>query len=236
MVDNFSSDFSATVAALVRLKSYAVVRGYTIPDSLIDEIANLQGVARTPQSTEVATKDLVKLDQLIRDVSQITYPINLENLDAITSGNGITRFSYWLLFLGMCAAILAGILIAVINGGAPVGQWAKAPLAICLGLIGAVIYVMLPNGRLNVVAGLDDESIATNLLRVITGGLLGFVIYVVKPDFLSLQQGSAAFGLLAPLIGGYSITLVVGILAKAVTAVELTLNLDEKKTQASLKK
>jgi len=160
----------------------------------------------------------------------------MENLSAITSGNGVTRFSYRLLFYGLCAAVIVGVLIALISGGTFMGQWVKGPLAICLGIIGAVVYVMLPNGRLNIVAGLDNESIATNLLRVITGGLLGFVIYIVKPDFLSLQQSSDAYGLLAPLIGGYSITLVVGILAKAVTAIELTLNLDDKKTQASLKK
>jgi hypothetical protein len=135
----------------------------------------------------------------------------------------------------LLAAILAGIFIALITGGTTWGQWAKAPLAICLGFVGAVIYVMLPNGRLNIVAGLDDESIATNVLRVITGALLGFVIYVVKPDYLSLKQGAEAYGLLAPLIAGYSISLVVGVLAKAVTAIELTLNLDDKKNQASLR-
>jgi hypothetical protein len=236
MVDISKSYFPERLADLVRLKSFAILRGYAISDSLIDEIAKLESAARSSQLEDIATEDIIKLDRLIRDVSQITYPINLENLSAITSGNGITKFSYWLLSFGLCAALLAGVLIALINGGTPLGQWVKAPLAICLGIIGAVVYVMLPNGRLNIVAGLDDESIATNLLRVITGGLLGFVIYVVKPDFLSLQQGSEAYGLLAPLIGGYSITLVVGILAKAVTAIELTLNLDDKKTQASLRK
>jgi hypothetical protein len=236
VVDSPNSDFPEKLAGLVRLKNFAVLRGYAIPDSTIDEIANLESAVRGLQPKDLKPEDLIKLDRLIRDVSQITYPINSENLSRITSGNGITKFSYQLLFYGLCAAVLAGFLIAAISGGTILAQWAKAPLAICLGVIGAVVYVMLPNGRLNIVAGLDDESIATNLLRVITGGLLGFVIYVVKPDFLSLQQGSEAYGLLAPLIGGYSITLVVGILAKAVTAIELTLNLDDKKTQASLRK
>ena len=236
MVDSSKSAFPERLAGLVRLKNFAILRGYAITDSLIEEIANLENAVGGPQLKDIASGDIIKLDRLIRDVSQITYPINLENLSTITSGNGITRFSYQLLFYGLIAAVLAGVLIALISGGTPFGQWAKAPLAICLGVIGAVVYVMLPNGRLNIVAGLDEESITTNFLRVITGGLLGFVIYVVKPDFLSLQQGSEAYGLLAPLIGGYSITLVVGILAKAVTAIELTLNLDDKNTQASLRK
>jgi len=236
MVDTPGRDFSERSAALVRLKNFAVLRGYAISDSLIDEISKLESSLKASQDRPIGPEELIKLDRLIRDLSQITYPINMENLSAITSGNGVTRFSYRLLFYGLCAAVIVGVLIALISGGTFMGQWVKGPLAICLGIIGAVVYVMLPNGRLNIVAGLDNESIATNLLRVITGGLLGFVIYIVKPDFLSLQQSSDAYGLLAPLIGGYSITLVVGILAKAVTAIELTLNLDDKKTQASLKK
>ena len=36
-------------------------------------------------------------------------------------------------------------------------------IALCLGLVGAVVYVMLlPNGRLNIHAGIDAENRANN--------------------------------------------------------------------------
>jgi hypothetical protein len=235
MVDSSRFDVGGRLKGLIILKNFAVTRGYAVPDGIIDEIVNLEAILRDSQPEKILPTEIVKLDRLIRDISVITYPINSENVSKILEGNGVTRFSYQLLSYGLLAAILAGAIIGLINTDTLIGNWLKAPLAICLGVVGAVLYVMLPNGRLNIVAGLDEESIATNLLRVITGGLLGFVIYVVKPDFLNVQKGAEAYGLLAPLIGGYSITLVVGILAKAVTAVELTLNLDEKKTQASLR-
>jgi hypothetical protein len=235
MVDDSKSSVQERLKGLIILKNFAVTRGYAVPDGIIDEIVNMETVIGDPQLEKISPTELVKLDRLIRNISVITYPINSENVSKLLEGNGVTRFSYQLLFYGLLAAILGGAIIGLISSDTLIGHWLKAPLAICLGVVGAVLYVMLPNGRLNIVAGLDEESIATNLLRVITGGLLGFVIYVVKPDFLNVQKGAEAYGLLAPLIGGYSITLVVGILAKAVTAVELTLNLDEKKTQASLR-
>jgi hypothetical protein len=85
---------------------------------------------------------------------------------------------------------------------------------------------------------LDEETKTINKLRIALGALLGFVLYVIQPsmfDFLT-DRTANPLKLLIPLIGGYSVTLVIGILAKAVTAVEITLNLDEKKIRATLKR
>ena len=70
---------------------------------------------------------------------------------------------------------------------------------------------------------------------------MGYVIYLIVPDIFGSLSGTNpsaknALGLLYPLVGGYSISLVVGVLGKAVTAVELTLGLDEKKNVGSLRK
>jgi hypothetical protein len=227
---------SDALLKLIALKGFALARGYEVPDAFINEIAALQRFIQNQSSSEFSAEDSVKVDRLTRDLSQITYPINAENVHRIIEGDGITKFAYKLLAAGFAAALLSGLLIGAIRAGGEWAEYAKAFLAICLGVVGAIVYVMLPNGRLNVVAGLDNESIATNVIRVTTGGLLGFVIYIANPAFLDIKTGSAAYGLLAPLVAGYSITLAVGILAKAVTAVELTLNLDEKKTHAALKK
>jgi hypothetical protein len=112
--------------------------------------------------------------------------------------------------------------------------------AISLRVVGAVIYVMLPNGKINIVAGLDDEAKLTNVARIIIGRIMEYVIYLIKQDVVFSSLGSTSsksnFGLLYPLVGGYSISLVIGVLSKAVTAVELTLGLDEKKNVGALRK
>jgi preprotein translocase subunit Sss1 len=133
------------------------------------------------------------------------------------------------------------MMYAIKVGWQPKEVW-EVMAAILLGIVGAVIYVMLPNGKINIVAGLDEETKLTNIARVIIGGIMGFVIYLITPDvFSSLQPPKNnsvknALGLLYPLVGGYSISLVVGVLSKAVTAVELTLGLDEKKNVGALRK
>jgi hypothetical protein len=226
---------SERLRELLDLKNFAISRGYPVPDGTIEDISALESaLASSPD--QVSQKDLIKLDLLTRDLSTITYPVTVDNVASLLEGRGVTKFASWLLTIGLCAAMSGGALIGLINAGTESDHFFKVVLAICLGIVGAILYVMLPNGRLNTVAGLDQESVATNLMRVIIGGLLGFVIYIVKPDLLSVQKGSAAYGLLAPLIGGYSITLVIGILAKAITAVELTLGLDDKKTHVALRK
>ncbi len=77
--------------------------------------------------------------------------------------------------------------------------------------------------RSNLVAGLDREAVMTNASRIVAGGILGYVIYLMVPDmFAKLRAPGADSGIpkvLFPLLGGYSISLVIGVIGKAVTAV-----------------
>jgi hypothetical protein len=229
-------DIESRVHKIVQLKNFAISKGYALPDNLIEDLAKLEIQIKDSTFSAIGQTEIVKIDKIIRDLCEITYPINIANIDKVTRGEGVTRFAYIVLATGLAAALACGAFIWIIKIESGFAEGVKSPLAIFLGIVGAVIYVMLPNGRINTIAGLDPESVALDLFRIFMGGILGFVIYIVNSDFLSLKAGGAAYGLLAPLVGGYSISLVVGILAKAVTAIELTLNLDEKRSQASLRK
>jgi hypothetical protein len=58
--------------------------------------------------------------------------------------------------VGVAAAVLSGIMMFAINTALqPTKVW-EVLAAILLGIVGAVIYVMLPNGKINIVAGLDE--------------------------------------------------------------------------------
>jgi hypothetical protein len=95
---------------------------------------------------------------------------------------------------------------------------------------------MLPNRKLNVFAGVDEASKANDTVRVAMGAILGFVLYIAvglaRPS--SNIPSQDVLRTVAPFIGGYSITLVVGILAKAVAAIALTFGIDEKSIRSSL--
>jgi len=193
-------------------------------------------------------KDRSKLDQLILLLTRITYPVTIENLSHLANKELLPKFVNKIIWTGISAAILCGVFMAVIRLGGRgasgfeyaelLAEGSKALLALSLGTVGSVVFVMLPDGKLNIFAGLDEETKAMNKLRITMGALLGFVLYVIRPNMFQFLQNPAlsALELLFPLLGGYSITLVVGVLAKAVTALELTLNLDEKRTRASLRR
>lgn len=222
------------LAKLVKLKDFSVTRGMPADKVAITEINALEAkhqVSNFPWEKE----DLDTLDLITRALSELTYPITIDNVENVYDTSG-QAFSYrWVnrfLGIGIFLAVFSGILMALIKKnpmimGADLSELWKVAASISLGAVGAVIYVMLPNGRINIVAGLDRETITTNGARIGIGGLLGYVIYLIKPQIF--DTSTEPLSLLLPLVGGYSISLVVGILSKAVNAVELTLGLDDKR-------
>jgi hypothetical protein len=234
----FSRDDNQRVDDLITLKEFAVQKGYSVPDKLIQDIAEVEyKFLRAANRPQPDANDLGNIDRLAIELTQITYPVTVSNIRALGSISGVTWFVYGLLFFGLLAAFGAGWAAWVAKRGTEWGGLAEGALPLALGAVGAVVYVMLPNGRLNVVAGLDAENRAFDVVRVVIGGLLGFVLYVLRP--VATTGGAASFDswtLIIPLIGGYSVSLVVGILAKAVAAVQLALNIDEKSVRASLQK
>lgn len=229
---------------LSRLKNFAIVRGASISDETIRDIGELEDrILFNGKPDGTWTKDdLIKLDLLIRVISEATYPITIDNVDNLLDKGGSYYWVHLFLWVGVAAAVLSGIMMYAINAKLEPKKVWEVMAAILLGIVGAVIYVMLPNGKINIVAGLDEETKLTNIARIIIGGIMGYVIYLITSDavFSSLSStnntAKNALGLLYPLVGGYSISLVVGVLSKAVTAVELTLGLDEKKNVGALRK
>lgn len=241
------------LADLIRLKNFAVARGLAVADDTLREIGDLEEgrsrVAAPPAEDALASDpppwskaDLVRLDLLIRSVSEATYPVTIDNVGGLLDGARSFVWVHRFLGIGVGAALLSSVGLWLVRQQPDMEVW-KVLTAIMLGLVGAVLYVMLPNGRINLVAGLDRETVVTNVSRIVIGGIMGFVIFLVMPDlFVGLKSGDqnsaapATLKLLAPLVGGYSISLVIGLLGKAVTAIELTLGLDDKKNVAAVRR
>jgi|GEM_PF-5980130 len=225
--------------SLLDLKRFAVENAYSIPEKLIGDIAAFEHkYLQDVETSKFDATDLGNLDRLTIELSQVTYPVTTSNVSKVRDGGKITAFVYIVLGVGLIAAFISGWFAWVIKHDGHCAGFAEAALPLTLGVVGAIVYVMLPNGRLNVVAGLDAENIANNVVRIAMGGLLGYVLYVAR--FIA-HSGTTpptidSWSLFLPLIGGYSITLVVGILAKAVAAVQLVFNIDEKSIRASLYK
>jgi hypothetical protein len=216
-------------AGLERLTQFAIRQGYQgLDGALLARIHTMLDKALPLTST-----DRAELDDLILELSKITYPVTVANVGEAVEGSCSTRFVYLILMIGLAMAITAGWEIWAISKGTlaeAAGTW----LALTLGFVGAVVHVMLPNGRLNLFLGIDAANRANSIVRIIMGGLLGFVLSLVMVPIDKPAVDPKT--LLVPLLGGYSITLVVGILAKAISALQLTFNIDSKQVQASLRK
>jgi hypothetical protein len=221
------------VDALIKLKDFAVRNGYSLPESIIEQAVSLETLRQSSDQVVFDEKTSTKVDNLAIELSQITYPVNLDNVKNV---HGVTAFVYILLAIALLASLLSGILIWLIEAGRSAGSSSlcSSLLALLLGTVGAIVYVMLPNGKLNVFAGVDEAS--NDTVRVAMGAILGFVLYIAvglaRPA--SNMPSQDVLRTVAPFIGGYSITLVVGILAKAVAAIALTFGIDEKSIRSSL--
>ena len=215
---------------LLTLKDFAIPRGMPVSESTIRGIGALEELHQSPN--RAWTRDqLTDLDLLTQSLSEVTYPITIENVENILNPDGDSLSYRWVnkfLSIGITLAVFSGVMMQLAKTAnfSDFKVLCGVVASISLGAVGAVIYVMLPNGRINIVAGLDRETVTTNAVRIGVGGLLGYVIYLIKPEIF---EGAEPLALLFPLVGGYSISLVVGILSKAVTAVELTLGLDDKR-------
>lgn len=227
--------------SLREMKEFAVGKGYKVPEKLIDDIVELEYKFRDRNKpSEWDLNDLKNLDRLTIALSAITYPVTACNVNRLGANSGITAFVYWLLIAGLVAAAVSGYFAWFIENGKDHQDWylalAAAFLPMTLGIVGSIVYVLLPNGRLNVVAGIDAENIAMNIVRVGIGALLGFVFLYAARSLANktLSDPIDPWTLFIPLMGGYSVSLVVGVLAKAVAAIQLALNIDEKSVRASL--
>jgi len=101
----------------------------------------------------------------------------------------------------------------------------------------AIVYVMLRTGGSIRLSGWTPKVIADTVVRIAMGGLLGYVLYIAgtidvdsghRATVWCGRRKQAGLETAAAAVGGYSITLVVGILSKAVAAFQLTFNIDEK--------
>jgi len=182
MSDSTATD-TGRVKGLHDLKEFAVQRGYNVSEKLLKDIAEVEHkFLRIVEPASMTSEQISNVDRLTIELSQITYPVTTFNVEKVLSNSGVTRFVYIMLAFGLCAALGAGFASSIVkhnNYGADIAQ---AVLPLTLGFVGAIVYVMLPNGRLNVVAGLDAENKATDIVRVVMGGSVGLCSPVCRPS------------------------------------------------------
>ena len=224
---------------LAALKDYAIANGVDIDDDLIDDVANLQRMAENSHLLEEGAT----IDKTVLRLCRLTYPVTIENITVGIVGEspGYERFKRLLMFLGGAGVILAVISAHLSFKGAYGTILPQSVFALCLGFLGSTVYSFFCALRiLPRTFGVDDKYL--NYARLVLGAVLGWIVYfaflqdtfqeafnVSNPTPTTDEPAKARMLLLSPFLVGYSTTLAVGILNKAITAVEITLGLEDRR-------
>jgi hypothetical protein len=224
---------------LVSLKDYAVANGVDIDDDLIDDIASLQRMAEPGSLLDEGAT----IDKTVLRLCRITYPVTIENIsvDVMGESPSYERFKLLLMLLGG-VGVIAAVASAHFSFKGQYGTiFPQSIFALCLGFLGAVVYSFFSALRiLPRTFGVDDKYL--NYARLVLGSVLGWIVYfaflqdtfqaafgVGDPPLANDEPTKARMLLLSPFLVGYSTTLAVGILNKAITAVELTFGLEDRR-------
>ena len=228
-----SIGYSERVQQTVLLKDYAISNNLEISDETLRAINYLLA----NKEHEPNEDNQYLLDRCIRDLTEVTYPTTIETVGINGggfSGSG-SRFLWTLAIIGMVILGLTVFSFSALQETSASNLYASI-LAACLGTLGALIYIFFNLIGVMSEKAFSDSDKYTNSLRLIIGAIIGWVFFFAfVPELASKAKEGNIISLL-PFLGGFSTRLVVGILTQAISAVELTLGLEDKSTDLRKRK
>jgi len=207
-----------------RLKEYAIGANLKVPDSIIDSLneasAFIRGSLRTAKANDFQ-KYGTRIDKALRELTAITYPTTASTLDAKPIEP--TRLMYVLLAVAAVALIVASASYEYIDKS----QYLHSSLAISLGVLGALVYFFFNLIGLMREREFDPDAAFEFVVRIILGGILGWLLSLAFPAIAKKSDGTinGSLTVLLPFLAGFSTRLVFGILSQAIRAVETTLGI-----------
>ena len=226
--------YERRLSSLLNLKDYALSSDISVSRTLIRDIGRLGA----GEVSDTAERNIL-LDYCIHDLTAITYPTTIDTINAAggqkVSGN---LFLWILVFLGLAALGGAAYTRSEVNGFIPTESITpdivnlgrlQGALAVCLGFLGALVYIFFNLVGVLVDRAFSDQDVYSNVLRLVIGAIVGWLCYYAAVPDLGRSNLETAW-LLLPFLAGFSSRLVVGIITQAISAVELTLGLEDKAT------
>jgi len=253
----------------IKLKDYAIRNNYQISDHTIMALNQLadevrvhfesadSGANAAKQPLELGEninfaaeaglqrggEDLMtRVDTILRDLIQLTYPASLElalSASAPSSGTRPTSQvalgraqlrSLWGV-LGLCASL--GIAVAIGSFGLGQGGplWYSL-IGASLGMLGSSVFLLVSLSELRSRRALVEADRQSAWTRLLLGPLVGWVFFFVfaqsafatKPSDLT---GAQTLLLFAPFLARFSTRFVVGIITKALQAAEFTFGIND---------
>lgn len=251
---NPKTDLQKKLEGAVALKDYAIANAVSVHDDVIKKI----DAAVYKASSEPSGVTVGELDIAIRDLTQATYPATVETVWFQKSDEGIQHVKRLKRRLGVTgiASLLIAItafacdqqspkadigsskvqatpeaVTSSPNGDSWMGGHAVrvSVLAACLGILGASVFSMY-----NLIGIVKEQALASDdsyseYVRLALGAIVGWVFFFsFAQDAVKPGEKINSMLLLLPFLAGFSTKLVVGIINKAIQAVQITLGLEDK--------
>jgi hypothetical protein len=221
---------ASKLASAIELKDFAVRRGLPVPDATLETLSKMrQGF----ENSETSPKAEAQLDTIIRDLTAITWPTTTRTLDYAAGRVEVGFLQYH--FRVVLFALLALSLILSIVGLVLAKQEASVPvwshvIALAAGLFGSTTYVFL--NLMNVVSekAVDESDVFSSYARLMFGPAFGWLFSQILPITTIGKADQFATILLVSFMSGFSTRLVLGIINQVLQALEMTLGLNDKRS------
>lgn len=230
-------EFNKKLEKAVRLKDFAIGNGYDVAPETIERLNRLVYA----DDKEIKTESWTQLDCVLGELTSVTFPTTADTLSSEPQSKEYVRFQRVLFVLGLVALALA-ILGFVFSARGESVHISNSVLALSLGLLGAVVYSLFNVLRVVPPQAFNPKDEYSNYARLLLGVLLGWVFYfafaqeaygnlqaLLKKEGGAASDWKTAFLLLIPFVAGYSTKFVVGVLERAIYALEAALGIEEKR-------
>lgn len=234
--------------------AYVTKRAPTQSSNLVADSTKPDGTTavaapkRTPAESPNLAVDSTKLDGAIAELTAVTFPTTID-LPPESETEEYTQFKRRLLVIASVALLIAFVGFGWTAASAANSGWlavGNSILAVSLGLLGAVTYSLFNVLRVVPAQAFNPKDAYFNYARLLLGVLLGWVFYFTFSmdafrqlhDYLQPHDNlknqtpvpkAEAFKLLVPFVAGYSTKFVVGVLERAIAALEVSLGIEEKR-------
>jgi len=232
----------------LRLKDFAVRRGLPVSDKTLNDLSNIQvAVDRSDRSHQQGAKSgklIADLDVIIRDLTAVTWPTTAQSL-AFSSGDINVGFfqrhfrTILFLLLGLSVSLSAvGLIfddrigqIACNGAGAHLSGtlWTHL-VAASLGLLGSTTYVFFTLTNILSESAFDENDAFSSYARLVLGPAFGWLFFFIVAPLIASPKVIPLI-IAVPFVAGFSTRLVIGIINQLIQAIELTLGLDDKRSE-----
>lgn len=226
-----TSPFEEGLASAVDLKDFAVRRGLAVPDAILKELSDIKAKAGAKEMKNLDSR----LDAVLRDLTNITWPTTTRTLD-FAAGKVKARFFQKHFRLILFVLLGASLMLAIVGlvlaeaGSSQNALIGKHLLALSLGLLGSTTYIFF--SLMNVVSerAVDESDVFSSYARLMLGPAFGWLSFQIVSAMAASDAANSKL-LLVPFVAGFSTRLVLGIINQSIQAIEITMGLNDKRTE-----